>query len=193
MRVKKSLIVAVLIFLFAGNVYPFERYNRVSKFDNYFSKYSKRYFGPGMDWRIFKAQAVAESRLKANANSYVGAKGVMQIMPKTFDEIQRKNPMIKGTREQPRWNIAAGIWYDKSIWNIFTAKRPFQDRIDFMMGAYNAGKGNVLKAQTKALKKGLDPNLWGSIEITLPDVTGRHSKETIGYVGKIKHIKEVLK
>lgn len=193
MKIKEFSIVFVFVLFLAENVYSFERYNRVSRFDHYFSKYSKRYFGPGMDWRIFKAQAVAESRLKANAKSYVGAKGVMQIMPKTFDEIQRKNPTIKGTREQPRWNIAAGIWYDKSIWDIFTAKRPFQDRIDFMMGAYNAGKGNVLKAQKKASKKGFDPNLWNSIERTLPDVTGRHSKETIGYVGKIKRIKEVLK
>lgn len=193
MKLKIVLNIFLLTLLIVGNTYSFERYNRVSKFDNYFSKYTKRYFGPGMDWKIFKAQAVAESRLQADAKSYVGAKGVMQIMPKTFDEIQRKNPTIKGTREQPRWNIAAGIWYDKSIWKIFTAKRPFQDRIDFMMGAYNAGKGNVLKAQKKALKKGLDPNLWNSIERTLPDVTGRHSKETIGYVGKIKRIKEVLK
>ena len=174
------------------NALAFERYNRVSKFDNYFSKYSKRFFGPGMDWKIFKAQAVAESRLKANAKSYVGAKGVMQIMPKTFDEILRKNPAIKGTREQPRWNIAAGIWYDKSIWDLWQADRPFQDRVDFTMGAYNAGKGNIIKAQKKAKKMGLDPNRWRSIEKTLPFVTGKHSRETIGYVDKIKTIKGVL-
>ncbi len=190
---RNVLTIFMLVFLIAGNAHSFERYNRVSKFDNYFSKYSKRFFGPGIDWKIFKAQAVAESRLRANAKSYVGAKGVMQIMPKTFEEIQRKNPAIKGTREQPRWNIAAGIWYDKSIWNIFKAKRPLQDRIDFMMGSYNAGKGNVIKAQKKAIKMGLDPNLWSSIEKTLPEITGRHSNETIGYVGKIKIIKEVLK
>ncbi len=193
MKVRDVVIIFILVLLISGNAHSFERYNRVSKFDIYFSKYSKRFFGPGMDWKIFKAQAVAESRLRASAKSYVGAKGVMQIMPKTFDEIQRKNPAIKGTREQPRWNIAAGIWYDKSIWNIFQAKRPLQDRIDFMMGAYNAGKGNVLKAQKKAINMGLDPNLWSSIEKTLPEITGRHSSETIGYVGKIKIIKEVLK
>ena len=39
----------------------------------------------------------------------VGAVGLMQIMPKTFEEIRHKNPSIKGTRDQPRWSIAAGI------------------------------------------------------------------------------------
>ncbi len=190
----KLRIYFCLIFLFvcAENAASFERYNRVSKFDNYFSKYSKRFFGPGMDWKIFKAQAVAESRLRANAKSYVGAKGVMQIMPETFDEILRKNPTLRGTREQPRWNIAAGIWYDRSIWNLWQAERPFQDRVDFTMGAYNAGKGNIIRAQKKAKKMGLNPNRWNSIEKTLPFITGKHSKETIGYVDKIKTIKGVL-
>lgn len=192
MRVRIGLTIAFLLFFVADGAQTFERYNRVSEFDNYFSKYSKRFFGPCMDWKIFKAQAVAESRLVANAASHVGARGVMQIMPKTFDEIKRKNPAIKGTREQPRWNIAAGIWYDKSIWNIFKAERPLQDRIDFMMGAYNAGKGNVLKAQKKAAGMRLDPNRWSSIEKTLPEITGKHSRETIGYVEKIKIIKGVL-
>lgn len=186
------VLLAALFFFWPAGAGAFERYNHVVKFDPYFNKYTKRYFGPGFDWKPFKAQAVAESRLKADAKSYVGAKGVMQIMPKTFDEILRKNPYIKGTLEQPRWNIAAGIWYDKSIWDIFTAERPLQDRFDFMFGSFNAGKGNILKAQRLAKKKGLNPNLWESIEQTLPRVTGRHSRETLGYVKKIKIIQGAL-
>jgi len=177
----------------------FERYNRVVKYDKYFSKYSKRYFGPNFDWRYFKAQAVAESRLKATAKSRTGAVGIMQIMPKTFKEITRKNPSIRGTRRQPRWNIAAGIYYDRMLWNAWKAwkawkaERPFQDRISFMFGSFNAGKGNILKAQKLARKKGLEHNLWEPIEGTLPRVTGRNSQETIGYVRKINKIRGVLK
>lgn len=189
----RRLIVLILTAVFVPGVsFAFERYNHVVKFDPYFSKYTKRYFGPGFDWKQFKAQAVAESRLKADARSHVGAKGVMQIMPQTFDEILKKNPTIKGSLEQPRWNIAAGIWYDKSIWDIFKADRPLQDRFDFMFGSFNAGKGNILKAQRLAKKKGLNPNLWESIEQTLPGVTGRNSRETLGYVNKIKTIQGAL-
>ncbi len=194
------LLRAIIILLIVGGIIEgpepalaFERYNTVVKYDAYFNKYSKRFFGPGFDWRNFKAQAVAESRLIPEARSRVGAVGVMQIMPRTFKEIMRKNPTIKGSRSQPRWNIAAGIYYDRQIWKVWKAKRPFQDRLNFMFGAYNAGKTNVIKAQKVAESQGLNPNLWDSIEVSLPAVTRRHSRETIGYVKKIQTIKEVLK
>jgi len=171
----------------------FEPYNKVTQYDHYFSKYSKRNFGPNFDWRYFKAQAIAESRLKKDAQSQVGAVGIMQIMPRTYAEIVKRSRYIKGSDNNPHWNIAAGIYYNRSIWNIFKAKRPFQDRLDFMFGAYNAGKGNILKAQRHTMTTELNPNLWASIEKTLPRVTGKHSKETLDYVNKIKEVKAALK
>lgn len=154
----------MILFLVPITAHAFERYNRVVKYDKYFSKYSKRYFGSGFDWHYFKAQAVAESRLQADARSRVGAEGVMQIMPGTFEEITKKNPGIKGTRKQPRWNIAAGIYYNRIIWNLWKAERPYMDRINFMFGSYNAGKANIIKAQRIAKNKGLNPNIWKSIQ-----------------------------
>jgi membrane-bound lytic murein transglycosylase F len=186
-------LVIILLLMVPCQAQAFERYNRVLKYDKYFSKYSKRFFGPNFDWHYFKAQAVAESRLKAKAKSKVGALGVMQIMPRTFKEIKRKTPSIRGNRGQPRWNIAAGIYYDRMLWKTWKAERPFQDRINFMFGSYNAGKGNILKAQKIAKKKDLNENLWESMEQSLPKVTGEHSKETISYIKKINYIKEVLR
>ena len=171
----------------------FERYNNVTQYDHYFSKYSKRNFGPNFDWQYFKAQAIAESRLKKDVQSQVGAVGIMQIMPRTYAEIVKRSRYIKGSDNNPQWNIAAGIYYNRSIWNIFKAERPFQDRLDFMFGAYNAGKGNILKAQRHTMTTELNPNLWASIEKTLSRVTGKHSKETLDYVNKIKEVKTALK
>jgi membrane-bound lytic murein transglycosylase F len=171
----------------------FERFNRVVKYDRHFKKYSKRFFGVGFRWQLFKAQAVAESHLDPDARSAVGAAGIMQIMPSTFEEIQRKNPAIKGTQLHPRWSIAAGIYYDRTLWNVWKAERPFSDRVRFMFGSYNTGKGNILKAQKIAEQQGLNPNLWLSIRSSLPVVTGSRSKETLRYVEKIERIEEVLK
>jgi membrane-bound lytic murein transglycosylase F len=182
-----------MFLLLAYPVHGFEAYNRVVKYDRYFSKYSKRFFGPLFDWRHFKAQAIAESRLEANARSRVGAVGIMQIMPKTYRDIVRQNATIRGPRDHPRWNIAAGIYYNRKLWKLWQAKRPLLDRLNFMFGSFNAGKGNILKAQKQAKRHGLDENLWASIERTLPAVTGRHSKETIAYVNKIRTIKKVLR
>lgn len=191
-------ILSLSILFFIGCLYAeagesFTEFNRVKKYDRHFSKYSKRYFGPGFDWRLFKAQAIAESRLKQDARSHVGAVGVMQIMPRTFQEIKKKNAAIKGGLLKAKWNIAAGIWYDRTLWEIFTARRPFQDRVKFMFGSYNAGKGTIIKAQKEAAQKGLNPNLWQSIESVLPGITGRRSLETLKYIKKIQRIKKVLR
>ena len=49
----------------------------VDRYDETFKKYSKRYFGVGYDWRVFKAQALAESGMDTAAVSWVGARGLM--------------------------------------------------------------------------------------------------------------------
>ena len=122
----------------------YAHYNRFTKFDQYFSKYSKRHFGVGFDWRYFKAQAVAESNLRPAVTSRAGVVGVMQIMPRTYEEIRSKNPGIRGSAEQPRWNIAAGIWYDRQNFVVWTERRPLLDKIKFMFGSYNAGRASIL-------------------------------------------------
>ena len=66
-----------------------------SRYDDIFKKYSKRYFGAPFDWRFFKAQGIAESELNANARSWVGARGIMQLMPSTFAAIASKRPEFR--------------------------------------------------------------------------------------------------
>ena len=170
----------------------YARFNEFTKFDGYFSKYSKRYFGAAFDWRYFKAQAIAESHLKEDARSAAGAVGIMQVMPRTFEEIRQKNPNIRGGLNQPRWNIAAGISYDRQHYLDWKAPRPFVDKLKFMFGSYNAGRRNILNAQRLALADGLDENAWSSIETQLPAVTGAHNIETRNYITRIFEIKPVL-
>lgn len=188
-----TLLILAFLLAFPSGSQAFEKYNRIKIYDGYFKKYSKRFFGPGFDWYYFKSQAIAESGLRPEARSHVGAVGLMQIMPATYKEILKKNPYIKGSRKHPRWNIAAGIYYDRRLWKMWKAKRPFNDRINFTFAAFNAGAGNILKAQKAAQKQGLNPNLWPSILVSLPKVTGKHSRETINYVKKINRVKEVLR
>jgi len=92
-----------------------------NKYDGYFKKYTKRYFGPGFEWRWFKAQGIAESNLNNEAESWVNARGIMQIIPKTFHEIKKKKPSFVDVNE-PRWNIAAGIYYDYQLYQKWKAE-----------------------------------------------------------------------
>ena len=171
----------------------FEKYRDHNEYDAHFRKYSKRFFGVGFDWHYFKAQAIAESNLNPQAKSYVGAKGIMQLMPATFSEVSTKSQMIEGALEEPRWNIAAGIWYNKYQFDYWQKGRALEERLKFMYGSYNTGRGNLLKAQREAINQGLNPRVWSSMYSALPPVTGRHSKETLNYVERIFEIKEAIR
>ena len=156
-----------------------------STYDEIFRKYSKQYFGVGFDWKVFKAQAMAESNLNPEAKSWVGAKGLMQLMPTTYQEIQSKNPEI-GEITDPKWNIAAGIFYDRKLWNSWTEHESIKDRLSFVLSSYNAGRGTILKAKGTAEKEGLDPKAWTNVEEVAPKVPRWRYEETINYVRRIQ-------
>src|SRR5215468_10764725 len=115
------------------------------RYDDTFRKYSQRFFGPGYDWRVFKAQAMAESNINMNAKSWVGARGIMQLMPSTFKEVHSKNPDITSINK-PEWNIAAGIYYDRQLF-VQWVDQIRESCESFMLGSYNAGRGTLLRAQ----------------------------------------------
>ena len=191
-----SVLLALVAFVglpSTGLAADFTKYKDHKQYDGHFRKYSKRFFGPAFDWHYFKAQAVAESNLRPDAKSYVGAEGIMQIMPRTFEEIKHKSKLIQGTATEPKWNIAAGIWYNKQQFDFWQKGRSLEERLKFMYGSYNAGRGNLLKAQREAIDAGLNPRIWQSMYNALPKVTGKHSEETLGYVEKIFTIKEDIK
>lgn len=147
-----------------------------NKYDRHFKKYSKRYFGPLFDWHWFKAQAIAESGLSNDAKSHVGASGLMQIMPATFDEINRKNPQFSKL-ESAKWNIAAGIYYDRTLYRKFK-KTATQDKLYMTFASYNAGYGRILNASKRT---GSKEKNWEEIRHYLP-------KETRGYVKRIRKL-----
>lgn len=70
---------------------PVEDRQWTDRFDDHLRKYSKRFFSVAFDWRWFKAQGITESSLRSDAESWVGAKGIMQIMPATLEEIAAKS------------------------------------------------------------------------------------------------------
>jgi len=144
------------------------------KYDRHFRKYSKRYFGPHFNWRWFKSQGIAESNLNPRASSPVGAKGIMQIMPQTFDEIKQQNPGFIAL-DEPRWNIAAGIFYDRQLYRKWRIPLPSEERLFLAFSSYNAGYGRVLQAIRRTRK---DDYSWPEVKRHLP-------AETRGYVARI--------
>lgn len=162
-----------------------EEYKALTRYDSYFLKYSSLYFGSGFDWRYFKAQAIVESNLKPHSQSQDGALGLMQIHPRTFREITRKNPRIFGDPKHPPCNIAAGIYYNRILWDDLQRHLTVRDRINFMFACYNAGKHAIVNAQKAALLSGLDPRSWESVTNVLVGAGTSPGVDTVSYVKKI--------
>lgn len=156
-----------------------------TEYDKYFRKYAKRYFGPGFDWRWFKSQGVAESGLRNNVVSSVGAVGIMQIMPSTYADIHKKSPYLSaGTLSDPRWNIATGIFYDRLLykrWLKTLDKSTHENDLYMTFASYNAGHGKISRVLKKARKNSGDVEGWDDIKHQVPTQT-RH------YVRRIKFL-----
>ena len=153
------------------------------RYDNHFIKWTKTYFARLVEWQWFKAQAMAESSLNPEAVSPAGALGLMQIMPATGEEIAG----WLGTEARfldPAWSIQAGIYYDRQLWEKWTSPRPPLERLRWTFASYNAGFGNILKAQKKV--RDCDSLKWSCTIRFLPEVTGSHALETENYVERIE-------
>lgn len=155
------------------------------RFDETFRKYSKRFFSAAFDWKHFKAQGMAESNLRPDARSHVGARGVMQLMPGTYAELKNKDGSL-GEIDDPEWNIAAGIMYDRRLWESWDTIDADEERRRFMFASYNAGPGNIRRAARAAHAARLQPFQWRNIERIAPRVRRWRARETIGYVRKIE-------
>ena len=155
-----------------------------SRYDPIFRKYSKRFFSVAFDWRHFKAQAMAESDLNPQARSRVGARGLMQLMPSTYQLIATHRREFVSI-DDPEWNIAAGILHDRDTWLLWEKAVPMEARHPFMFGTYNAGEGPITRAAAMARAQKLDDARWPSIEQVAPAIPRWRYQETLGYVRKI--------
>ena len=162
------------------------------RYDDAFRKYSKRFFGPGFDWRYFKAQGLAESGLDPKARSRVGARGVMQLMPGTYAIIKKARSEQFGSIEDPEWNIAAGILYNRDLWHIWASNPDDTERLRFMFGSYNAGPGTIKRATRVAKTRQLDDRSWKSVETVAPAVQRWRYTETLPYVRRIEENHDAL-
>ncbi len=124
---------------------------KISPFDNLVRKYSDKY---GFDWRLIAAQMYQESRFNPKARSSTGARGLMQLMPRTA----RSLGISKS--DGPAGNIQGGIKYMDWLRDRFDNDLPISERLWFSLAAYNAGVGHVHDARRLAKRLGKDPDQW---------------------------------
>ena len=189
----KKLALCIILVLFPTIIFASTASSR--KYDIYFYKWNKHYFGFNFDWKRHKAQGIAESNLNPNAKSPVGAEGVMQFMLNTWKE-EKEILKFDGDITNPDLNIGAGIHYMSRLWKMWKAERTFDDRWSYALASYNGGAGNVLAAQRLCIQYdevGMDCNSWYAIEVYAEMVNTWKCEESLTYVKRIFKIYERLK
>jgi membrane-bound lytic murein transglycosylase F len=150
----------------------------ISPYDDIVKKYAEQH---GFDWRMIVAQMYQESRFDPKRKSWVGAEGLLQVMPRTA----RAHGFKSADLSNPQIGIEAGIVYLNWLRERFPSELDVRDRIWFSLASYNAGLGHVRDAQSLARKKGWNPNKWfGNVEqaMLLLSKPEYHKKAKHGYV-----------
>ncbi|NDV65854.1 transglycosylase SLT domain-containing protein [Bacteroides sp. 224] len=126
---------------------------KISRFDDLFKKYTPQI---NWDWRLFAALAYTESNFNPDVVSWAGARGLMQLMPATAHAMG----VPVGMESDPEESIKGAINYIASVSKSLSMIPDKKERINFILGAYNAGLGHIYDAMALAEKYGKDKNIW---------------------------------
>lgn len=124
---------------------------KLSKYDDLVKKYAKEI---GWDWVLVKSLIYQESMFEHTNSSWVGAQGLMQLMPATAKELGVTDS------HDPDQNIKAGTRYLKRMYGYWDKIPDTIQRIKFAMASYNCGYGHVKDAFKLAKKFNKDTLNW---------------------------------
>ncbi|WP_431282707.1 transglycosylase SLT domain-containing protein [Humitalea sp. 24SJ18S-53] len=158
-----------------------------SRYDPQIRAAVERWWPDHPDWLAWRAQLYQESRLRPDAVSPVGAAGLAQFMPGTWRDVVRELRLPAGVSPHQDIAIDAGAYYMARMRRTWSAPRSSAERHRLAQASYNAGPGNIIRAQT--LCGGASD--WPGISPCLPRITGAlHAAETQGYVASIAQWRE---
>lgn len=108
----------------------------------------------GVDAHLLQALVKVESNFNPSAVSRAGAVGLMQLMPVTASSVAGLHGSLKSLRLQlqdPATNVHAGALYLRRLMD------SFDQRLDLVLAAYNAGAGRVHRAGDRVPANGATP------------------------------------
>ena len=170
---------------------------KIFKYKRLIQKYAVK---ENLDARLVCALIVQESGFDEKARSTAGAQGLMQLMPKTAEELGVEDPL---DAEQ---NVAGAARYLHTLYRAFSDSDG-DHRHCLVLASYNGGIGRVRDAQALVRHRNADPLLWEPVRGALSQLTPQHTDmhrevwgsdvpphgyfegfdETLDYVARVMH------
>lgn len=143
-QVTAALILAAVFFGMIGIAYGLKHVNREYTYSDYPLKYEKEVSAAAKKYKVDKALIYGviktESNFDPDAQSHVGALGLMQFMPDTFEWLQtyyrEENDYVFEDLRDPEIGIDYGVQLLSILSDMYEVE-------DTMLCAYNGGLGNV--------------------------------------------------
>lgn len=108
-----------------------------------------------IDWRLVVSQMYQESGFRPERVSFAGARGLLQVLPRTAEEVGVDPERLA----EPEEGIRAGVEYLSWTRERFP-ELPLREQLLFALAAYNAGAGHVRDGRRLAARLGLDGSIW---------------------------------
>jgi len=145
MKFRHIFIIAILLSLIivAALMWHFVYKNHFLKaiypehYSEYVDKYAKQ---NSLDHNLIYAVIKNESSFKPKAYSSIGAMGLMQLTPQTFEWIQTKTPETESYTNNDLYNPEVNIHYGTLVLSSLITEF---GSVDTSLAAYHAGRGRV--------------------------------------------------
>ncbi|MFV1882904.1 MAG: transglycosylase SLT domain-containing protein [Balneola sp.] len=165
--------------------YQTNSFSSISPYDSLIQNVAEEF---NLDWVMLTAIAAQESKFDPYSESWAGARGIMQVLPR-FSEIPEDSLFI------PEYNIREGA----RILSEHLEHYSYMDstnRWQLALATYNAGMGHVADARRLSIDQNKNPNEWETVSESLLKLMQRryyqHARygfcrgiETVRYVNEI--------
>lgn len=143
----------------------------------------------GLDWVLLTAMIAQESEFNPNSKSWVGAVGLMQVMPRFVETEYEK-------LYDPLTNIKVGARIMKEHLDHYS----YLDSTNqwaFALATYNAGMGHVADARRLAIDQNKNPNEWENVADALLKLmqSRYHQQARFGFargIETVQYVNEIM-
>lgn len=158
----------------------------ISPYDDLVKEHAEKY---DVDWVMMTSMMAQESRFNPNSESWAGAVGLMQVLPR-FSEFSKDSLFI------PEINVEEGAKILRSHLDHY-AYMDSTNQWAFALATYNAGLGHLADARRLVVDQNKDPNQWEHVSEALLMLMQRRFYQKARYgrargIETVRYVSEIL-